>query len=293
MAAVPRLRTNRVLVIATEAWPLAGRISIALAKVGFRVAAVSPSGSIVRKIQAVEAHYRYQFWAGLWSIKMAIENWSPDLLVCCDDEAIRQLHHLHRRASEPGGCSALVALIEASLGDPKGFLPAREKSRFISLVQSTCGVRCPKTVVIPKDHKRECQIGSLSYPIVVKADESHGGMGVRLANNKDEAETAISDLANSLRWPTSMAGSVGSKVFEWMPRRRRTLCLQEYITGRAANVAVMCYEGRVLAGICVEVVETQCKFGPASVIRVIDQCRNDSRGRDVGEAIWIVWIHRV
>jgi predicted ATP-grasp superfamily ATP-dependent carboligase len=51
---------------------------------------------------------------------------------------------------------------------------------------------------------------------------------------------------------------------------RRTISLQQYIAGRPGNRAVICWEGKVLAGISVEAVEVTYEHGPASVIRLID-----------------------
>jgi predicted ATP-grasp superfamily ATP-dependent carboligase len=53
-------------------------------------------------------------------------------------------------------------------------------------------------------------------------------------------------------------------------RLRRTISLQEYIVGRPSNRAVICWKGKVLAGISVEAVEVTQERGPASVVRVID-----------------------
>ena len=47
------------------------------------------------------------------------------------------------------------------------------------------------------------------------------------------------------------------------------MCLQEEVIGRPANRAVVCYKGKVLAGISVEALETQHDLGPASIVRLI------------------------
>jgi hypothetical protein len=51
---------------------------------------------------------------------------------------------------------------------------------------------------------------------------------------------------------------------------RRTISLQQYIPGRPSNRAVVCWKGKVLAGISVEAVEVKHKYGPASVVKLID-----------------------
>ena len=51
---------------------------------------------------------------------------------------------------------------------------------------------------------------------------------------------------------------------------RRTISLQQYIIGRPSNRAVICWKGKVLAGISVEALEVTHESGPASVVRLID-----------------------
>ena len=58
---------------------------------------------------------------------------------------------------------------------------------------------------------------------------------------------------------------------------RRAISLQQYILGRPSNRAVICWKGKVLEGISVEVVELKRECGPASVVRLIDHFRGDGR----------------
>ena len=48
------------------------------------------------------------------------------------------------------------------------------------------------------------------------------------------------------------------------------VAVQSYIGGRPANCAVVCAEGKVLAGIGVEVVAFKEPTGPAAIVRVVD-----------------------
>jgi ATP-grasp domain len=240
---------SRILVVATQSWPLGARVAIALTKVGFAVAAVSPLGALIRKPKSIVSHYTYWPWRPLTSLMRAICACSPRLLVCVDDEAVRQLHSLHQFLTRRRGVddASILKLIEDSLGDPAGFVYAREKSKFILSAQSI-GVRCPKTTVVSDKRALELGLHDTAYPLVVKADGTYAGMGVRLAGNEDQAR----------------------KLVDVLGRQGHAVCLQEYIVGRPANRAVVCYSGKVLAGISVEAIETKFAFGPASVVRVID-----------------------
>ena len=261
---------KRALVIATEVWPLAARISLALSRAGFSVAALSPLGGLTRKTKAIDEHYVYLPWSGAKSIERAIRHWSPDVLVPADDQATAHLHFLHRRSTSRGtDAGSLARLIEVSLGDPTHFATAREKSKFIMQAQAL-GVRCPATVILSDDHEAEPEFGGLNFPVVVKADGTHGGVGVRLAKDIAEMRHAIGQLKE--RQPgglhSLLHGRFLSNGNSFSPR---TICVQQFIEGRPANRALVCSNGKVLAGINVEVIQSQSEFGAASVVRIVDR----------------------
>jgi hypothetical protein len=56
----------------------------------------------------------------------------------------------------------------------------------------------------------------------------------------------------------------------WWEDREPAVVAQAFVRGRAANCAVFCWEGHVLAGSCVEVLSAQGATGPAKVVRMVD-----------------------
>jgi glutathione synthase/RimK-type ligase-like ATP-grasp enzyme len=262
----------KVLIVATDVWPTAARISISLAQVGFQVATVSPAGALVRTTRAVTNHYSYSPWDGLASIATAIRAWQPDFLVCTDDHAVKHLHDLHAAASRllDVDSQSLAQLIETSLGNPKWFPVAEQKSLFMTIA-SQAGVRCPRTWMI-SDVNNTLLPPRVPYPILVKADGTCGGRGVRLVENEGEARDAIAELSLPIDWPDRVKRLIAKSngILRIGSRRHRTVCLQEQVPGRSANRAVVCHEGRVLAGVSVEALETQHEFGPASIVRLIE-----------------------
>ena len=260
------------MVVATHKWPIAARVSLALAMVGFRVAAVSPFGNLIRTVTAIEAHYN---WQGSRSIQLAIEAWSPNLIICADDFAVYQLHLLHREASNAVGdrnAQTLVDLIEASLGDPNSFATATASSKLILCAKKN-GVRCPSSTTIADYHTLEKEIENAAYPIVIKADGSFGGRAVRVVNNRHSAWEGIRELVLPFLWPGPVKRLLG-KMLPWplvvRLLKKRTLCVQHHITGRDSNRAVACWNGEVLAGLSVAAIETLYPHGPATVIQIID-----------------------
>jgi hypothetical protein len=271
-----------VLVIATQRTPTAARIAMALADVGFRVAALTPYGHVVRTTRTIRVHFSYRSRSGLKSILRAIDLWHPDLLVCNDDRAVWELQKLHRRtsASDAPSMRRVSELIELSLG-PAGSFPAiGDKSAFSAQVEIE-GLRFPATSVFPSSAASKFLEGpfksvfaKLIYPVVIKADRSFGGKCVRVVHNDMEARAALWELQTPLMWRRELRrvfGTIfGRKTFDPLMPLRRTISLQRYIPGRPANRAVICWKGKVLAGLSVEVVEEQLKHGPASVVRLID-----------------------
>lgn len=263
---------KRVLVISTNQWPIAARISLSLAKAGFRVATVSRSTSAIRQITAIDAHFNYHPWSAYHSIVRAIKNWVPDFLICSDDRAVEDLHQLHVIARRSKN-RAIVDLIETSLGDPASFEIARNKSKFLLFAQSV-GVRCPNSAVLPVNRIPERELAVGPFPIILKADRSFGGQGVRIAYDKYTARSAFWELQfppkHSRLLKRLYARAIVALPPRLLPSPRRTLTRQEFIRGRPVNRAVVCLGGRVLAGISVEAIETASDCGPATVVRVID-----------------------
>jgi glutathione synthase/RimK-type ligase-like ATP-grasp enzyme len=264
----------KVLVFATQDNPLAARISIALDYAGFHVAALTRFGNLVREVRKIPSHFTYRDRFPLKSITRVIDRWSPDLLVCTDDPAVRELQKLHKRAASSGDERGrrICELIELSLGPPTSFPAARDKSNFLALAQLE-GLRCPEAIVIPANSVFKSAPAELTYPVVVKADQSDGGRCVRIVHRDADLRSVVWELQTPSNWRGrrffgTMLGSEALSLLT-LPLRR-TISLQEYIVGRPGNRAVICWKGKVLAGISVEAVEVTHERGPASVIRLID-----------------------
>jgi glutathione synthase/RimK-type ligase-like ATP-grasp enzyme len=264
----------KILVFATQNNPLAARISLALAGVGFHVAAITAHGHPLRKARKITHHFTYDARFGLASITRAIDRWNPDFLVCTDDFAVMLLQALHQRmaASRNKAARQICDLIELSLGPTSSFSATRNKSDFLALAEHE-GLRCPQTSVIPAARAFEPAHGKLSYPVVVKADHSDGGRCVRVVENDVDLRTAVWELQTPCTWRCRrfFGAVLGSDTLSLlMLPLRRTISLQQYVAGRPANRAVVCWKGKVLAGISVEAVEVTHAHGPASVVRLMD-----------------------
>jgi glutathione synthase/RimK-type ligase-like ATP-grasp enzyme len=264
----------KALVIAIEDSALAARISMALANVGYCVASLAPRRHPVRRLRKIKDHFTYHPWPRSRSTLRAIELWSPDFLVCADDLAVAELQNLHQYAvtSHYEAHRRISKLIEMSIGPPASFRAMLNKSDFLSRAEIE-GVRCPRTMVFPATRAFVFAPAELTYPIMVKADQSYGGRCVRIVSSESDLRATVWELQMPSTWRSrrligAILGSAALRSLR-LPLRR-TISVQQFIAGRPANRAVACWKGKVLAGISVEAVEVTQACGPASVVRTID-----------------------
>jgi Carbamoyl-phosphate synthase L chain, ATP binding domain len=263
-----------VLVAATSHWFPAARLAMALAEAGCIVEGVCPVGHPLGKIRAVSRTYRYNGLAPVQSFSAAIRAAKAQLIIPGDDLAAHHLHHLHRRELHRGENGAQVcSLIGRSLGSPESFSVVYERATLMRLAQEE-GVRAPQSEVIASINDLRQWIAKVGFPVVLKADGTSGGDGVRIAQTLEEAEIAY----NKLQAPIQLARAAKralvdyDKTLVWpsLLRRRRVVSGQAFVAGHEATSTVACWEGSVLASLHFEVINKRHQAGPATVIRLID-----------------------
>jgi hypothetical protein len=181
-------------------------------------------------------------------------------------------------ASTDLGAVAIRDLIETSLGNPSA-LALTQKSTLIDLATSF-GIRCPETKAIRDLDAAAAALSHRAYPAVLKADGMFGGKGVRIVRGKEEGLAAFRELKLPARWPQSakravMAMSL-SPLDAYFHARGPAVTLQDYVAGRPANRAVVCWKGKVLAGISAEAIEVAHETGPSTVVRIIESAEMDA-----------------
>ena len=68
----------------------------------------------------------------------------------------------------------------------------------------------------------------------------------------------------------SFDGLTFQPLFNRISGRRQVVTLQQYVSGRPANRAVLCVKGEILAGLSAEVYETQDSMGPSTVAGIVE-----------------------
>ena len=255
-------------------WIAPARLAVALANEGWTVDCISVPRHTLGKTTAVRKTYTYDGLAPLISYADAIASAKPDLIIPCDDIATLNLHNLYwkeQRRSSSG--TRICALIERSLGSPEYFPVAFARAAFEELARKE-GIRVPKTGVIADSDDLNRWAAVVGFPIVLKANCTSGGEGVRIVRTLEEAEQAllalqappllmraakraILDQDTTLIWPSLL-------------RTRSVVNAQEFIPGHEATSLIACWQGTVLASLHFEVLNKRESAGPATVIRWID-----------------------
>jgi hypothetical protein len=261
-----------VLVVTTSRWFPTARLAVALDCAGCVVQAVCPSDHPIEKIAAVRT-FRYRGLAPLRSIAAAIAATKPDLLVSGDDLATWHLHDLYEQNSRAGESGAAVcALIERSVGAPGNFAIIDDRASFMQAAEQA-GVRIPETAIVPGVAELERWSTQAGFPMVLKANGTSGGDGVRVVKNIDEARRALA----TLQAPPLLARAVKRAMFDHdttllrpsLRRRTSAVTAQSFIVGSEATSAVACWQGKVLASLHFAVLQKGHAAGHATVLRRI------------------------
>ncbi len=247
---------------------------MALANAGCTVDAVCPPGHPVAKTSAVCQTHTYHGLAPLKSFKAAIIASNPDLIVPGDDLATRHLHDLHRRGRREGNAGAVIcALIERSLGPAESFPVVFARSAFMEAAHQS-GIRVPKTGVVTDTDDLRKQAVRLGFPLVLKANGTSGGDGVKIARTLEEAARTL----RSLQAPPLFARAAKRALVDqdttllWpsLLRQQFVVNAQAFVAGREATSTIFCWNGSVLAALHFEVLNKMHAAGHAAVLRLIE-----------------------
>jgi hypothetical protein len=263
-----------VLLVSTFGWNTAGRLAVAFADAGFVVEAIGPSNSVVHVIGAVRRSYLLHVVRPVATIRRAIEQGDPDLVVATDDPSRQALHRVYA-AADPETERGLVAraCLERSLGPPETYDQIYSRAALIELATSR-GLCAPPTTQVASAAEAVAWQRGHGGPVVVKTDGSWGGRGVMIAEDAADVEVAWRRLSA----PPSAVRVAKRLLLDRSPwplrdrlgRRRPSVSIQAYVPGRPANVAVACLDGEVLAAVSAEVVVSARPTGPATVLKVVD-----------------------
>jgi ATP-grasp domain len=270
----------RALVLAVQDWPLAAFLAIGLRRAGFAVSGLCPRDHALRHTDSVDRCFPFSASRPWVSLRAAIRACKPAILVPCDDQSAYAIYDLHASCCGDTGAEAkaMAELIERSLGNADSFPIAHSKSALIRVARE-CGVAIPETEEIEglAALKKHCE--TAKPPFVLKQDGTFGGLGVIVARDRRAAEKALKRL--KVRRLVNAGRELALK-FNYRPLLAAftapppTISVQQFIEGRPANRAVLCWRGRVLAGATVQTLEADpFPNGPATVVEFIREAEID------------------
>ena len=263
-----------ILIAATSRWIPTARLARSLANAGFNVDAVCLPEHPMKKVSTVRRIFAYSGMSPNLSLTTAMRASNPDLIVPADDTAVRHILSLYRESQHhPRSAGSLCDLIERSLGSSDSFSILQSRTALIDVAREE-GIRSPMTEVIYDVSHLEAWIGRAGFPTLLKANGTSSGEGVRIARNWKQAKQAF----RALQAPPLLIRAAKRTLINhdtqlvWpaLLRRRSTVNAQAFVPGNDATSLVVCWRGKVLAGLHFEVLEKQYINGPASVMRLID-----------------------
>jgi len=256
--------TRSVLLVSTASqWLGTARMPRAFASAGFAVTLLAPRDSLAAKSRYVSrvAYLSPTATPMEWLLLLVqtIDSVSPDLLVPCDEMAVRLLFTLvlaPPSGIEPALLARLVDLVSRSLGDPRHYAASIDKT-LLPAVAAELGVPMPPCAVASGVEDAIAHAATLGYPVVVKQRFGFAGKGVAVVWSRDELATAVTTLLR----PDQL--DLGARL---APR----LLVQAYIVGPHHSQALVAQRGEPLASFAWErFVATAPVKGQTAVVRFV------------------------
>jgi formate-dependent phosphoribosylglycinamide formyltransferase (GAR transformylase) len=268
---------------------------MALKKAGCDVMALCPLDHPLTKTNAAQQIHIYNGLVPLKTLAGAIAESKPDFILPCDDLATRHLYQLHEKSRHDDGAGEPIrALIERSLGTPECLPIVYARTAFMELAAAE-GIRVPKTTVVANTDELEKCIGQMGLPIVLKANGTSGGLGVRIVHSIEEASRAFRTLHAPPLLPRALKRAVVDRDYTLlMPlvfRSRPVVNAQAFVAGREATSAIACWKGRVLASLHFEVLSKANVAGHATVLRLIENTEMSSATETIARKLNLSGVH--
>lgn len=285
----------KVLIVATSHWFTTARLAVALANAGFQVEAVCPARHPLSKVSVVSRIHAYQGLRPLLSLTQAIAIAKPDLLVPGDDRATWHLYELYVQDVRIKSKATFISeLIQRSIGAPDNIPVVHARSSLMKLAQEE-GIRVPETAPIRTIAELRTWIARVGFPMILKADGSSGGEGVRVVRSFEEATHAF----KVLQAPPLVARAAKRAIIDrdktlvWasLLRQRSVVNGQAFIAGHEANTTMACWEGKVLAELHFEVLNKRHAAGPATVLRLVDKPEMSAAAAKIASRLHLSGLH--
>jgi biotin carboxylase len=185
-------------------------------------------------------------------------------------------------------------LIQRSLGSAENFKLEYARSPLMHAATAE-GIRAPRTEVVENLDDLQQMVEQMGLPLVLKANGTSGGSGVKIVNNIEEAERAWLKLqAVPSLLKAAKRVIVDKDLTLALPallRRRPVVNAQAHIAGYEATSAVACWQGAVLAALHFEVVYKRDSTGPATVVRMVENAEMSAAAEKIVRRLNLSGLH--
>ena len=282
----------RILLTATVGWSSVARLAHGFAAACCLVDVHAPADSMVFASRYVRGRHVYRPLSPTASLRRAIEDGSPDILVPCDDRAVAHILKLYEEVQVSS--SPIAALIERSLGTPANYRELMSRNGFMQRAR-LLGIRTPETRPISSARQLDSFCREVGLPLVLKADGSWGGEGVIVARDPGAAHAALRKLASPPSRLRSLARAMRRQDAHFLKSAlspcATTVSAQAFIAGRPAASAFACWQGEIVAAIYYDVLVADGEIGPPNVIRRVDCPAMESATRKIAQHYRLSGIH--
>jgi predicted ATP-grasp superfamily ATP-dependent carboligase len=283
---------GKILLTTTVGWASVARLAHGFAAASCQVDAHAPRDALVFASRYVSGRHTYRALSPVDSLRQAVEESGPDLLVACDDRAVRHILELHSEAN--GDAPDIARLIERSLGEPSRYPGLMSRSGFMARAKSL-GIRAPATREISVAHDLDAFIRDFGLPIVLKADGTWGGDGVVVARSAAEAHAAWHKLGQAPSRLRSLARAARRRDAHHLAAaispKPSVVSAQQFVPGSPAASAFACWKGEIVGAIYYDVIVAEGEIGPPNVIRRIDCPQMEAASRNVARHHDLSGIH--
>ncbi len=266
---------KRILIVATAPWVSTGRLAMALAELGCRVELMAPASHPALATDAIATHHRYWPMFPLAGLRRALGASRPDLLLLADELSFLLVEELTQwaLATDSGEAEATLRLMRRSFGEIDCLPLTRSRMALLTAAEAA-GVSIPITTSLrgPEDLRRVAR--EMPGPWMLKADSTWGGFGVRKVDAADRLVGTWRRLQQPLGFLQSVKrgwkGKEWGHLHLWLRGARREVVAQGFVAGRERTGMAVCFGGRVLSAVCLQVEEVGYANGPASKLRVVE-----------------------
>ena len=282
---------TRLLLEAACSWDSTVPLAISLRDAGFDVAIVAPRGHPLHSVPGLTSRWRYRPLSPMRSLRRAIEAVMPAVIMPCDEPAIVLFQRLRSdRTLAPEICDA----IERALG-PKAAAPLLASRTGLTAIADRTGVRIPPSSEISSSGQLIAWLRRHGAPAYLKIDRSNGGRGVVCIGSSLHGLLAYWRLRLLFGMPRTFWLWLRWGDLSTLPLLRAAspaaITVQKAIDGVPANCAFAAWQGKLLACISVEALETQTPTGVATVIRVRGDTAMEDAARKVAAQLGLSGLH--